>query len=127
MPLWWRSRRGRRTQAAVILNFFLPGLGYMYLGRRRRFDKVILTGFAIGYFVYFASLALPSEETLSFLGVIGTLVIAYAFADDARLLADEQEKGKQTSPAATETRATGTVARLSPITANPRAAADVMG
>ncbi len=72
---------------AAVLNFFIWGLGYLYLGKRTTFGVIL----AIGSIISLLSVAFPSGGSLGYdtVQALGLLVVSLAFAWDASQLAKE--------------------------------------
>ncbi len=73
----------------AIVNFLLPGLGYLIIGKRVVFGRILFVGAIFGLFYVFLS---PSPEwtNMTWIGFAGGLITMSAFAYDAYTLA----KGK---------------------------------
>ena len=72
---------------AAILNFFIWGLGYLYLGKKINFAIILVIGNIISLF----ALAFPRTPALGYdlTYGLGLLVVGVAFAYDASQLAVE--------------------------------------
>lgn len=71
--------KGKSLWGALILNLLFPGLGYLYVGRKRQLFSVgLLAGTVISYF----SPALWKSDVDAPL-MIGGLILALVFAVDA--------------------------------------------
>ena len=76
----------------ALLNFFLPGLGYIVLGREKVFGALALIGSVAGWVWSFTSV-LPFEEdsTVAIIAALLTVFYAIAFAYDGYMLAKEEQ------------------------------------
>ncbi|HEV2138559.1 MAG TPA: zinc ribbon domain-containing protein [Nitrososphaerales archaeon] len=81
---------------AAVLNFFIWGLGYLYLGKKTTFGLILV----IGSIVTIAAIGLPigSPGPQIYVADFGYLVVAIAFAYDANELA-KSEKMSMMQPA----------------------------
>jgi len=70
---------------AAILNFFIWGLGYLYLGKKINFAIILV----IGNIVSLYALTFPRTPALGYdlTYALGVLVVSVAFAYDASQLA----------------------------------------
>jgi len=89
-----RRVKANRAYVAAILNFFVWGLGYLYIGRRNSFSFLIVLGYVITLIPLFvpmgtASLSLDYQVVSG----VGYLILDFAFAYDAYRLADVKQKG----------------------------------
>jgi len=73
---------------AAILNFFIWGLGYLYLGKKTTFGVILV----IGSIISLLAVAFPSGTNLGYdtVQALGLLVVSVAFAWDASQLAKEE-------------------------------------
>ena len=79
-PVNKKMKRKRNPLISGILNFILPGAGYLYIGKRKTFAYLILCGLIISMADMFYYNWLPPD---TFSGWISTLVILFAFGYDA--------------------------------------------
>ena len=81
---------------AGVLNFFLPGAGYLYVGgRRKMFGAILLISFALLYSTAFLSQPPPESPavesitqplqfgTVEQIGTIAAFLLLFSFAYDA--------------------------------------------
>ena len=78
----------KKPIVAGIVNFFLPGLGYLMIGRRVTFGwLVLISTIALWVYSFAYPMSLPPFELLSgseaLLSFIATFFLGYAFAYDA--------------------------------------------
>jgi hypothetical protein len=73
---------------AAILNFFIWGLGYLYLGKKTTFGVILVLGNIITLFSLAYPFGAPTGGYLLF-QTLGILVVGIAFAWDASLIAKE--------------------------------------
>ena len=66
---------------AALLNFLLPGVGYLYVGRRVGFAVLLFIGYLIG-----AAEAFSDDGTISGLEAVASIIIGFALpsTDGAR-------------------------------------------
>ena len=79
--------KGKSPWGAAILNFLIPGLGYLYVGRKRMFLSV---GLLVSSIIVIASPTYWTSEGTGLL-LFGGLVAAIAFAADAYKDAEETQ------------------------------------
>ena len=73
---------------AALLNLLLPGVGYLYVGRRVGFAVLLFIGYLIG-----AAEAFSDDGTISGLEAVASIIIGFAFAVDGWSEADRRNKG----------------------------------
>jgi hypothetical protein len=75
---------------AAILNFYIWGLGYLYIGKRRGFGILLLLGFAFPVLdLLYPPESLPPLTGIRLVSIAGYLILSLAFAYDAYRLAAE--------------------------------------
>ena len=73
---------------AALLNLLLPGVGYLYVGRRVGFAALLFIGVLLG-----TAEAYSDDGAISGLEAVGGIIIAIAFAIDGWGEADRRNKG----------------------------------
>lgn len=80
--------RRKSRGLAALLNFLLPGVGYLYVGRRVGFAVLLFIGYLIG-----TAEAFSDDGTISGLEAVASIIIGFAFAVDRWGEADRRNKG----------------------------------
>jgi hypothetical protein len=80
----------RRHLRAALLNYFIWGLGYLYLGRRRRFGVILLVGYILIQSAFVLSYSYEFGRPIISQDVdsLGLIVVGLAFGYDAYHLPD---------------------------------------
>jgi hypothetical protein len=79
---------------AAVLNLFLYGLGYVYIGKRKTFGILLFLGNIAFYAALGWALYYPLPQTANAyvdINGVGFAVIGIAFAYDAHRLAEESD------------------------------------
>jgi len=71
---------------AAFLNVILPGIGYLYLGKRKTFGIVVLIGYALGWLSTFIFGAVEDADALYY---FSNLLLIVAFGIDGYSQAKE--------------------------------------
>lgn len=80
--------RRKSRGLAALLNLLLPGVGYLYVGRRVGFAVLLFIGYLIG-----AAEAFSDDGTISGFEAVASIIIGFAFAVDGWGEADRRNKG----------------------------------
>ena len=80
--------RRKSRGLAALLNLLLPGVGYLYVGRRVGFAVLLFIGVLLG-----TAEAYSDDGTISGLEAVGGIIIAIAFAIDGWGEANRHNKG----------------------------------
>ena len=80
--------RRKSRGLAALLNLLLPGVGYLYVGRRVGFAVLLFIGVLLG-----TAEAYSDDGTISGLEAVGGIIIGIAFAVDGWGEADRRNKG----------------------------------
>ena len=80
--------RRKSRGLAALLNLLLPGVGYLYVGRRVGFAVLLFIGVLIG-----TAEAFSDDGTISVFEAVGGILISFAFAVDGWGEADRRNKG----------------------------------
>lgn len=80
--------RRKSRGLAALLNFLLPGVGYLYVGRRVGFAALLFIGYLIGM-----GEAFSDDGTISGFEAVASIIIGIAFAVDGWGEADRRNKG----------------------------------
>ena len=85
---------GKNPTIAAILNFFLSGAGYLYLGKKRAFGSLVLLGSIAAWIHYY--LAPPPQNWYDFSILdVGYFIFGVGFAYDAYTLARAERPSEQ--------------------------------
>jgi len=80
----------KKPLVAAILNFVIPGLGYLYVGKRKNFGVLLIIATILSI-ILTATIEWSLQDTLS---LPGTIVAMFAFAYDGYKTAEEVNQGK---------------------------------
>jgi len=72
---------------AAVLNFFIWGLGYLYLGRKKTFGVLLVLGLLIALLAIGLSPPPPSNIVSDLFLMVAVIIIDIAFALDAYRMA----------------------------------------
>ena len=74
--------KNRNIFLAVFFNFFVPGLGYIYLGKKKIFASMLIVIIILAAIDrYFLNVI--AAKSYSWLGIVISLLFSFAFAFDA--------------------------------------------
>lgn len=65
--------------AVAVMNFFLPGLGYLMLGIKTVFAWLLIISTVFGYYWYFTDPSASSSTNFAFIAGASLLSLAFAF------------------------------------------------
>jgi hypothetical protein len=82
MAKFSKAKLKKNPWIAAVLNFILPGIGYLYLGQRKIFGALVFISVVLQIVAY------RNTTSDSIFASIAGLVILFAFAYDAYKLAE---------------------------------------
>ncbi len=69
---------------AAVLNFFVWGLGYLYMGRRRKFGVLLVLGDVLPIlYSFYPAYKVPNPFGGQAISFLAFLILSFAFAFDA--------------------------------------------
>ena len=71
--------RSKSRVLAALLNFLMPGVGYLYVGRRVAFGVVLF----LGELVAWTGVAVGESNSFGLIFLLGAVLLSLAFAGDA--------------------------------------------
>ena len=75
--------KNKKPWLAAILNFSLWGLGYLYLGKKKKFAVILIIGSLIMFPNFFYDPGPAMNVIINLSGKISSIIISVAFAYDA--------------------------------------------
>lgn len=79
----------KKPWLAAFLNLIVPGVGYLYLGKRKAFSVLLLISLVVFGLALFSDPGLYKGYGESLLAGVSGFIVGLAFAVDAYLMAKE--------------------------------------